>query len=433
MLARRQGVEVFLSEKGSIREHYKAELEAAGIPYEEGRHSRERIFAAGEVIKSPGIPDQVPLVRELREAGLPVISEIEFAGRFTGATLIGITGSNGKTTTTKLTHHLLQTAGIDAGMAGNVGISFARALTAPPRDYYVLELSSFQLDGIEAFRPHIAALLNISPDHLDRYDYQMDNYIRSKFRIIANQGPGDAFLYNEDNENITGYLEDISLRPTGISIGLRQIEGAAILVDGQRYNLDHTALQGRHNAMNALFAVTIARLLQAEPAAIREGLHTFEPVPHRLEPVAEIDGVLYLNDSKATNVDAVYFALDAMTRPIIWIAGGQDKGNDYEPLLPLAREKVKALVCMGLDNEPLRGTFAGSIDVIEEAGSAAAAVRAAARLAEPGDVVLLSPACASFDLFRNYEDRGEQFKAEVRNLQNHNRTIAEPQQNKKTT
>ncbi len=425
LLARQKGLDVFLSEKGAIRDAFKEELAARGIPYEEGRHSRERLFGAGEIVKSPGIPDQLPLIRELREAGLPVISEIEFAGRYTDATLIGITGSNGKTTTTKLTHHLLQTAGIDAGMAGNVGISFARALTKAPHAYYVLELSSFQLDGIEAFRPRIAALLNITPDHLDRYDYQMANYIRSKFRIIRNQGPGDVFLYNEDNENVTGYLKDIALTPTGVGLGRRQIDGAAILVDGERYDLSRTVLQGRHNAMNALFAVTIARLLQAAPAAIREGLHTFISVPHRLEPVAEIDGVLYLNDSKATNVDSVFFALDAMTRPIVWIAGGQDKGNDYEPLLPLARDKVKAIVCLGRDNAKIAAAFAGSVDTIEETDSAEAAVRAAARLAEPGDVVLLSPACASFDLFRNFEDRGEQFKAAVRTLQNNNRTTTE--------
>ncbi len=415
LLAKKEGIDVFVSDKGTIKESFKAELSASGLPYEEGRHTRERLFGVDEIIKSPGIPDQVPLIGELLAAGIPVISEIEFASRFTTATLIGITGSNGKTTTTRLTYHLLQTAGLDVGMAGNVGRSFARILTEESRAYYVLELSSFQLDGIDRFRPQIAMLLNITPDHLDRYDYRMENYVRSKFRILRNQGPGDLFLYNGDDPNIRAFLGDHPPAPRSVAITGAAIDGDRIRSDDWVFDLSNTSLRGRHNAMNALFAIYTARQLGAGETAVRKGLETFVNAPHRLEPVGEIDGVTYLNDSKATNVDAVYYALEAMRQPVVWIVGGQDKGNDYSPLLDLVREKVKALVCLGADNRKIIDAFGDTGKAIVETRSATAAVNAAAKLAEPGDVVLLSPACASFDLFRNYEDRGDQFRTAVRN------------------
>lgn len=415
LLAQKQGFEVWVSDKGKIKEGFKTELLDNGLPYEEGQHTRERLFDADEIVKSPGIPDQAPLIGELVAAGIPVISEIEFASRFTTATLIGITGSNGKTTTTRLTYHLLQTAGLDVGMAGNVGRSFARILTDEPRAYYVLELSSFQLDGIDRFRPHIAMLLNITPDHLDRYDYKLENYVRSKFRILRNQKPEDLFLYNGDDPNIRAFLGDHPPKPRRIAITGAGIEGDRIHAGDWTFDLGTTALRGRHNAMNALFAVNAARELGAAEAAARQGLETFVNAPHRLEPVGEIGGVTFLNDSKATNVDAVFYALEAMRQPVVWIVGGQDKGNDYEPLLGLVREKVKALVCLGVDNQKIIEAFGSLGKKIVETRSAADAVAAATQLAEPGDVVLLSPACASFDLFRNYEDRGDQFRAEVRN------------------
>ena len=413
LLARKEGIDVFVSDKGMIKESFKAELSANGLPYEEGRHTRERLFEVDEIIKSPGIPDQVPLIGELVAAGIPVISEIEFASRFTTATLIGITGSNGKTTTTRLTCHLLQTAGLDAGMAGNVGRSFARILTEEPRPCYVLELSSFQLDGIDRFRPQIAMLLNITPDHLDRYDYRLENYVRSKFRILRNQGPEDLFLYNGDDPTIRAFLGDHPPVPRSVAISGAAIDGDRIRSGDWVFDLGATSLRGRHNAMNALFAVYTAQVLGASEAAVRKGLESFVNAPHRLEPVGEIDGVIYLNDSKATNVDAVYYALEAMRQPVVWIVGGQDKGNDYSPLLELVRKKVKALVCLGADNSKIIATFGESGKPLVETRSAAEAVEVAARLAEPGDVVLLSPACASFDLFRNYEDRGDQFRAAV--------------------
>lgn len=417
LLAAKQGYEVFVSDRGPIREKYKAELEQHGIPYEEGRHSEERISEGTEIVKSPGIPDEVPLVRALRTAGKAVISEIEFAARFTEALLIGITGTNGKTTTTQLTYHLLREGGPSVGMAGNVGNSFARLLAEEaPKERYVLELSSFQLDGIEQFRPHIAMLLNISPDHLDRYEYKFEKYVAAKFRIMRNQKMDDVFLFNGDDDTIGRYLKRLEPVPQLMALTHRNIEGERLHLDHQSFDLSGAALKGRHNAMNALFAIAAARLLGVRDEKIQQALKTFVNVPHRLERVAEIAGVTYYNDSKATNVDSAYYALEAMQGPVIWIAGGQDKGNDYSLLLPLVREKVKAVVCLGLDNEKIKGAFQNSVDILKETKSAEEAVQTAARLAETGDVVLLSPACASFDLFRNYEDRGEQFKKAVNNL-----------------
>jgi UDP-N-acetylmuramoylalanine--D-glutamate ligase len=417
LLAKKLKFEVFVSDKSIISEKYKKELVENAIPYEEGDHNFEKILQADEIIKSPGIPDKVPIIKAALEKGIPVISEIEFAARYAGdAVIIGITGSNGKTTTTKLMYHLLQTAGFDVAMGGNVGYSFARLLTETPKRYYVLEISSFQLDNIIGFRPNISMILNITPDHLDRYDYKLENYANSKFKIIENQRAEDTFLYNIDNENVNNYLKDITLTPKGVAISEKMIDGALLKVGNATFDMSKTPLKGQHNYMNALFAIHAAKNLGVPDEAIQKGLETFVNAPHRMELVATIDGVEYINDSKATNVDSVFYALQAMTKPIVWIVGGQDKGNDYEPLLPFVKEKVKAIVCMGVDNNKIIDVFVEMIDDIIETSSAKEAVETAKELAESGDVVLLSPACASFDLFKNYEDRGNQFREEVMKL-----------------
>jgi UDP-N-acetylmuramoylalanine--D-glutamate ligase len=418
ILAQQLGYDLFVSDKGQIKDNYKRELEARAIPYEEGQHTWEKMADADEVVKSPGIPDKAPLVKEFAALGIPVISEIEFAARYTQANILAITGSNGKTTTTMLAYHLANTGGIDAVMAGNVGLSFA-ACVADSRqpDWYVLEVSSFQLDGIRTFRPKVAMLLNITADHLDRYEYQLDNYVRSKFRIAMNQQAGDVFLYNSDDVNTVAFLKDNSfaVEPEALHQGL--IDGKTLHVGHHRFDLGSTQLKGIHNAMNALFAIKGALEMGVAPELIQHGLNTFVPVPHRLEKVAEIDGVEYINDSKATNVDSVYYALQAMEKPVVWIVGGQDKGNDYSPLLPFVKEKVKAVVCLGVDNSKLFHVFNELVNgAIIDTKSMAEAVGASRDLAARGDVVLLSPACASFDLFKNYEDRGDQFRNEVNNL-----------------
>ncbi len=413
ILARKKGHQVFVSDKGKIKDSFKEELNQYGIPYEEGQHDEKRILQAREVIKSPGIPDKVPLVQALLKKGTPVISEIEFAARYSSSTLIGITGSNGKTTTTKLLYHLLSSAGLKVGMAGNVGYSFARYVAEKEMDYMVLELSSFQLDGIVDFHPNYSILLNITPDHLDRYDYQMDNYIRSKFRITMNQTAADQFYYYAEDQNIQKYLTSHPLSVRQVGISTTMIEGEVLKVNDAEFDLANSQLRGLHNALNALFAISICQQLEVPTEKIREGLASFQPVPHRLEPITEINGVEYINDSKATNVDSVYYALQAMKKPTVWIVGGQDKGNDYEPLFPLIRAKVKALVFMGADNRKLQETFADFGIPIVEVNSAQAAAKESQKLAEAGDIVLLSPACASFDLFKNYEDRGDQFREAV--------------------
>lgn len=413
LLAKKLGHEVFVSDKGPIAEKYKIELEQNAIPYEEGEHTLTRILTADEIIKSPGIPDKVPVVQAAVERGIPVISEIEFASRHTDATIIGITGTNGKTTTTKLTFHILETAGLDVAVGGNVGYSFARLVTEVKRACYVLEISSFQLDNIQHFRPDISMILNITPDHLDRYDYKMEHYISAKFRICANQRADDFFLYNADNENITNRLKTVKLTPKGVAISENMIENDLLRVGDSVFDMSKTALRGKHNYMNALFAIHTAKALGAADAAIQHGLETFQSVEHRMELVAEVDGVAYINDSKATNVDATFFALDAMTKPTVWIVGGQDKGNEYESLFELVREKVRAIVCLGVDNQKLLSAFGDFGKPMVEASSAQEAVAKARDLAKPGDTVLLAPACASFDLFRNYEDRGNQFKEAV--------------------
>lgn len=416
LLARQLGLPVFLSDRGQLSAAHRDELSAAEIPFEEGQHTEERILAAREVIKSPGIPDSVPLVRKLRERGVPVIGEIEFASRYTRSQIIGITGSNGKTTAAMLTYHLLRAASLDVKLGGNIGHSFARLLTEDPAVLYVLELSSFQLDSIRQFRPHVGVVLNITPDHLDRYDYQLERYADSKLRITMNQREDDLFLYWAEDPVLAAAFERNGTQARTEAISEAAITGSQIQVADTTYDLSTGRLRGKHNALNAAFALRIAHEFGAEPAALQIGLDSFEPAPHRLEKVAEIDGVSYINDSKATNVDAVYYALDAMDRPIVWIAGGTDKGNDYTPLLELAKEKVRALVCLGVDNEKLRAAFAEQIPTTVETRSMEAAIAQARALAQPGDVVLLSPACASFDLFKNYGDRGDQFRAHIKAL-----------------
>lgn len=417
LLAKKLGQRVFVSDNGIIKEQYKRELKNNAIPNEEGRHSWDRIFEADEVIKSPGIPDSVPLITELQAKGIPVISEIEFASRYTNASLIGITGSNGKTTTTLLCYHLLKSGGLKVGMAGNVGKSFARAVAENGDKLYVLELSSFQLDGVRNFRPQVAILLNITPDHLDRYGYNMEDYIESKFRIIGNQKAEDWFFYNGDDANIRAWLKERAIRPKMVEISKRMIRKGQLQLDDAVFDMNKSQLKGIHNSLNALFAIKVARHYGLGDEVIQKALDSFVNLAHRMESVAVVKGVEYINDSKATNVEAVYYALQAMEKPIVWIVGGQDKGNHYEALLPMVEKKVKAIVCLGLDNDKIVESFSPYIKIIEETDSAAEAVKVAAIYAEKGDVVLLSPACASFDLFKNYEDRGDQFKTVVLRLE----------------
>ncbi|MBK7872721.1 MAG: UDP-N-acetylmuramoyl-L-alanine--D-glutamate ligase [Saprospiraceae bacterium] len=416
LLAKKLGHQVFVSDKGSIAEKYKEELNKNAIPYEEGEHTLTKILEADEVIKSPGIPDKVPVIQAVVAKGIPVISEIEFASRHTDSTVIAITGSNGKTTTTKLTFHILESAGFDVAIGGNVGYSFARLVTEVKKAHYVLEISSFQLDNIQSFRPDIAMILNITPDHLDRYNYKLENYINSKFKIIENQSKKDLFLYNDNNENIINKLKNIKLAPKGVAISEQMIDGNFVVIGDSRFDMSKTQLRGKHNYMNALFAIHAAKALGAKDEAIQKGLETFVNVAHRMELVATIKDVEYINDSKATNVDSVFYALQAMTKPTIWIVGGQDKGNDYEPLFPFVKEKVKAIVCMGADNSKLLEVFGDFGKPMLEANSAKEAVEMSTKLARSGDTILLSPACASFDLFKNYEDRGNQFKDAVLKL-----------------
>ncbi len=416
LLAVAQGIPVFLSDRSPIAEHYKRELVEAGIEFEEGGHTESRILAAREVVKSPGIPDSVPLIEKLRAKNIPVISEIEFAGRYTTSKLIAITGTNGKTTTTRLTYHLLNEAGLSVAMGGNVGKSFARLLTEPPKEYYVLELSSFQLDGIDQFRPDMSMLLNITPDHLDRYEYKMEHYVASKFRIQMNQGPEDVFLYWKEDPNVRPALGQLGGPARQIALSTDQLHENHLDVGGETFDLEPTALRGQHNAMNAAFALRAALEWGIGPAVLQRGLESFTNAPHRMERVGSIRGIAFINDSKATNVDAVYYALQAMDRPVIWIAGGQDKGNDYQQLLPLVRKKVRILVGLGVDNEKLKTAFGKVVEGFVEVDSAHEAVKAALKLGKEGEVALLAPACASFDRFKNYEERGDLFRQAVREV-----------------
>lgn len=427
ILGKSNGYDVFVSDFGKIKNNYKEVLLINGIAWEEENHTADLILNADVVMKSPGIPDRSPMVQQLLAKEIPVISEIEFAAPFTKATIIGITGSNGKTTTTMLTHHLLKSAGLNVGLGGNIGKSFAWQVADNKYDSYVLELSSFQLDGIEKFKPHIAIITNISPDHLDRYEYNYDNYIAAKFRITMNQTEEDYLIYDADDEAITNWLKNNTTKAKLIPFSLTQTfsEGAfikdnkmevKITKDEFTMDTEHIALEGKHNMKNAMAATSVARLMQIRKATIRESLSDFQGVEHRLEKVLKIQNVQYINDSKATNVNATFFALDSMNTPTVWIVGGVDKGNDYNELMSLVRENVKAIICLGVDNKKIIDAFGNVVDMMVEVSNMNDAVRMAHRLAEKGDTVLLSPACASFDLFENYEDRGRQFKQAVKNL-----------------
>ena len=425
VLAKKRGFEVFLSDRGPIADRYKAKLDEWGIPYEEGRHTEELILSATEVIKSPGIPDKAPIVQQLREQGTPIISEIEFAGRYMGkARCICITGSNGKTTTTSLIYRILRDAGYKVALGGNIGESFAYSVATGDYDWYVLELSSFQLDGMYSFRAHIALLMNITPDHLDRYDYCFQNYVNSKMRITQNQTSRDWFIYSGDDEVVWHEVEQRPLKARQLPFAAKcqlvsgsgdgWVDGKTLRVEvrGQRLtlNTDKMQIKGLHNCYNAMAASLAALAAGISPTKIRRSIYAFSPVEHRLEPAKEANGVLWINDSKATNVDSVWYALESMTRPVVWIAGGTDKGNDYGPLIDFARRKVHTLICMGLDNQKLIDSFTGVVGRVVDTRSLDEAMTAAREAAREGDVVLLSPACASFDLFNNYEHRGCLFK-----------------------
>jgi len=427
LLGKKQGFAVFVSDKGRIAPTYKDVLLQAGIEWEEGTHTEARILGADLCVKSPGIPDTAPLVQALLSRGIPVISEIEFASWYCEATLIAITGSNGKTTTTLLTHHLLVQGGLDAGLAGNIGDSFAAMVARESHAVYVLEVSSFQLDGILGFRPHIAVITNITPDHLDRYAYRMENYIRSKLRIAENQTAADHLVYDLDDPVLGEEIRPGRFKPKLWPCSLDQSlpEGAWLEEEEIHIQTDNTlmtmktdslALEGRHNIKNTMAAATVARLLGIRKESIRESVANFQGAPHRLEKVLKIHHVQYINDSKATNVNATFYALDSMTTPTVWIVGGVDKGNDYRPLMPLVREKVRAIICLGADNTKILEAFGNAVDLIVETYAMSEAVKVAYKIAERGDTVLLSPACASFDLFQNYEDRGNQFKEAVKSL-----------------
>ena len=427
LLAKAKGFEVFLSDRGTLKESYRETLRNETIDFEEGHHTEERILAAKEVIKSPGIPGKAPIVQQLLQRHIPVISEIEFAARYTNAKLIGITGSNGKTTTTLLTYHLLKTAGLNVGLAGNIGDSFAQQVIADSYDYYVLELSSFQLDDMYQARMNVAVLLNITPDHLDRYEYQFSNYVDSKFRILQNMTPEDTFIYFRESPAVVDGLAVRNLLPRALPVSLTEtpnpggyLEASQLMATtgGQAFTiaLNKLPLKGKHNAINMLSAVLAAQSVGVEPADLQKGLATFQNAAHRLEPAGEINGVNFINDSKATNVDSVYYALESMTSPTIWIAGGLDKGNDYGQIEELVKEKVKALICLGKDNTKLVSYFTDRVPLLFETQDVDAAVAKGLEWGTAGETVLLSPACASFDLFRNYEDRGEQFKTAVQRL-----------------
>ncbi|MBN8679665.1 MAG: UDP-N-acetylmuramoyl-L-alanine--D-glutamate ligase [Chitinophagales bacterium] len=414
------GFDVFVSDKGPIKDVFKQELDAYGIPWEENQHTLAQILNASEIIKSPGIPEKSDVMKAVREKGINVIGEIEFGYRYAGkCRIVAITGSNGKTTTTELTWHLMHEAGLPVRKGGNVGNSFARMVLddlmsghiKSKERVFVLEVSSFQLDDIQEFRPYISMLLNITPDHLDRYEYKLENYAAAKFRISMNQRRGDKFIYNGYDPVIQENWKETGAKKMAIRKGF--YKNGEIRVGSFRFDMTQSALKGPHNMFNAVCAIRAALLLGADPAKIQQGLNSFETPPHRLEKVAVIKGVTWINDSKATNVDSVFYALQAMDAPTVWIVGGQDKGNDYEPLLKWVKKKVKAIVCMGVDNTKIIKAFKGMKKPMVETSSAQEAVSQSAKLAEAGDIVLLSPACASFDLFKNYEDRGAQFRAAV--------------------
>ena len=427
VLAKVKGFDVFLSDAGTIKPQYKETLSKFQIEYEEGGHTEEKILCADEVIKSPGIPEENPMVQSVREYRIPVISEIEFAGRYDRAKKICITGSNGKTTTTSLIYYMLKNAGLNVGLAGNIGKSYAYQVATENFDYYVIELSSFQLDGMYAFKADIAILTNITPDHLDRYQFKMQNYVDAKFRIVQNLTDRECFVFCADDPITAKELDRIVLTAKKLPFTQKKKVDQGAFIDEDRlfvryeddeYSmyLKELALQGKHNVYNSMAAAIAAKAVNIDNKVIRESLMNFQGVEHRLEKVLSIKGVMYINDSKATNVDSAWYALESMTTPVVWIAGGKDKGNDYSPLYKFVKDKVKVLICMGLHNEKLHECFSDKVEKIIDVTSAKDAVKAAYENSVPGDTVLLSPCCASFDLFKSYEDRGEQFKKAVREL-----------------
>ena len=427
VLAKKQGFDVFVSDLSKIRPQYREMLDKYEIPYEENRHTEDKILNAGEIIKSPGIPDTAPIVCRLREQGIPIISEIEFAGQYTRAKTVCITGSNGKTTTTMLTYHILKNAGLNVGLAGNVGDSFALQVAEANYDYYVIELSSFQLDGIYNFKADIAVLLNITPDHLDRYNYEMQNYVHSKMQIIRNQKSEDAFIFWNDDPLIRGEIDKRQPKVTLYPFALQKEKGVIAYTENKQIIIETPkdiftmeeeliALTGKHNLYNSLAAGIAAKLVDIKNDDIRQSLSNFKGVEHRLEKVARVKGVEYINDSKATNVNSTWYALQSIKTPVVLILGGSDKGNDYRAIESLVKEKCRALIFLGTDNTKLHNFFDEKVRQTTDAGSMQEAVSKAYTLAEKGDTVLLSPCCASFDLFKNYEDRGTQFKTCVRNL-----------------
>lgn len=426
LLAKSKGLTPFVSDRSSIKPSYQKELTENEIEFEQGVHSEDRILSAGLIIKSPGIPEKVELVQKAIKKNIPVVSEIEFAGRFTDKKMVCITGSNGKTTTTMWIHHILKNAGANVAMAGNIGESLARQVVEDIADIYVVELSSFQLDGMNDFKADIAILLNITPDHLDRYDYEMQSYVNSKFRITQNLTKNDWFIYNADDPIINKELKERSITAQLAPFSLNKTQGMAAYVANEQIiinlkpiismSIHDLSLKGKHNAQNSMASGITAKILEIRKENIRESLSDFKNVEHRLEFVAKVNGIEFINDSKATNVNSAWFALESMANPTVWIVGGVDKGNDYDTLLELVKGKVKAIVCLGKENEKIIEAFSGSVDVIAEANSAMEAVALSYRFAKNGETVLLSPACASFDLFESYEDRGAQFKSCVRAL-----------------
>jgi len=427
VLAKVKGFDVFLSDKGEIAGEYAAMLRKWDIPFESGRHTEELILNADEVIKSPGIPTSAPIIKKISEAGIHIISEIEFAGRYDTAKKICITGSNGKTTTTSLIYYLLQQAGLNVGLGGNIGKSYAYQVATEKFDIYVLEISSFQLDNMYDFKADIAVLTNITPDHLDRYDHNMENYVKAKFRITRNMDSSDCFIFCSDDEITINHLNQIVVKAKMLPFSQKkEVKEGAFLRDGKMVVkvgddecdmfIRELALGGKHNVYNSMAAAIAGKVMDIDNEMIRKSLSTFQAVEHRLEKVLSIKDVLYINDSKATNVDAAWYALECQTNPVVWIVGGTDKGNDYSTLLQLAKDKVKAMICMGVDNRKFHESFEGIVPEIHDVTSAEDAVKLASKIAVAGDVVLLSPCCASFDLFKNYEDRGRKFKEAVRNL-----------------
>ncbi|HWD90040.1 MAG TPA: UDP-N-acetylmuramoyl-L-alanine--D-glutamate ligase [Mucilaginibacter sp.] len=426
-LAQKVGYDVFVSDFGTIADQYKQQLKSWNIRFEENQHTEDEILQAVEVVKSPGIPEKAPIVKKLREKGIPVISEIEFAGRYTNANIVGITGSNGKTTTTSLTYHILKNAGLKVGLAGNIGKSFAYQVATEKFDHYVLELSSFMLDDMYRFRVNIAVLLNITPDHLDRYDYKMENYAASKFRVTQNQTADDYFIYCEDDPETMKVMEGkkIEAQQLPFSIKKKLLPGAYLDQDNLIINtnkehfqmsISELALQGKHNIYNSMASGIVAKVLELRNETIRESMGSFKNIEHRLEFVAKISGITFINDSKATNVNSTWYALESVSAPVVLILGGVDKGNDYSMLKDLVKHKVKAIVCLGKDNRRIHDAFEDDVEIIVNTFSAQEAAQVAYHLAKKGDTVLLSPACASFDLFKNYEDRGRQFKQAVKEL-----------------